>query len=109
MVIRDRLLNCDLEMEEAAMDPGASRLRTFLDITLPLIVPSVMASALFCFTISMGEFLLSFFLIANELTTHVYLYSLMPFTFTPAGNAAAVLIILFPTTSGDPDHTFLPP
>ena len=97
MVIRDRLLNFDLEMEEAAMDLGASRLRTFLDITLPLIVPSVMAAALFCFTISMGEFLLSFFLIGNELTLPVYLYSLMRFSFTPAVNAAAVLIILFPT------------
>jgi len=96
MVIRDRLMNFDLNMEEAAMDLGATRLRTFWDITLPLIIPSVMAAALFCFTISMGEFLLSFFLIGNELTLPIYLYALMRFTFTPAVNAAAVLIILFP-------------
>lgn len=99
MVIRDRLLNFDLEMEEAAMDLGATRLRTFLDVTLPLIIPSVLAAALFCFTISMGEFLLSFFLIGHELTLPVYLYSLMRFTFTPAVNAAAVLIIVFPTVA----------
>jgi spermidine/putrescine transport system permease protein len=58
---------------------------------------AVLAAALFCFTISLGEFLLAFFLIGHELTLPVYLYSLMRFTFTPAVNAAAVLIILFPT------------
>ena len=97
MVIRDRLLNFDLEMEEAAMDLGATRLRTFWDVTLPLILPSILAAGLFCFTISLGEFLLAFFLIGNELTLPVYIYSLMRFTFTPAVNAAAVLIIIFPT------------
>lgn len=58
---------------------------------------AVLAAALFCSTISLGEFLLAFFLIGHELTLPVYLYSLMRFTFTPAVNAAAVLIILFPT------------
>jgi spermidine/putrescine transport system permease protein len=99
MVIRDRLLNFDLELEEAAMDLGATRLRTFRDVTLPLIIPSILAAGLFCFTISLGEFLLAFFLIGHELTLPVYLYSLMRFTFTPAVNAAAVLIILFPTVA----------
>jgi spermidine/putrescine transport system permease protein len=97
MVIRGRLENFDLEMEEAAMNLGATRLRTFWDITLPLIIPSVLAAALFCLTIYLVEFLLAFFLIGHELTLPVYLYSLMRFTFTPAVNAAAVLIILFPT------------
>jgi spermidine/putrescine transport system permease protein len=97
MVIRDRLMNFDRELEEAAMDLGATRGRTFWDVTLPLILPSVMAAGLFCFTISLGEFLLGFFLIGNDLTLPVYLYSLMRFTFTPTVNAAAVLIILFPT------------
>jgi spermidine/putrescine transport system permease protein len=88
LVIRDRLLNFDLAIEEAAMDLGATHLRTFIDITLP--------AGLFCFTISLGEFLLAYFLIGNELTLPVYLYGLMRFTFTPAVNAAAVLIISFP-------------
>jgi spermidine/putrescine transport system permease protein len=96
LVIRDRLLNFDLELEEAAMDLGASRLRTFKDITLPLIAPAMMAAGLFCFTISLGEFLLAFFMIGNELTLPVYLYGKMRFTFTPAVNAAATMIIAFP-------------
>jgi spermidine/putrescine transport system permease protein len=96
LVIRDRLLNFDLELEEAAMDLGASRLRTFKDITLPLIAPAMMAAGLFCFTISLGEFLLAFFMIGNELTLPVYLYAKMRFTFTPAVNAAATMIIAFP-------------
>lgn len=96
MVIRDRLLNFDLTIEEAAMDLGATPLRTFRDITLPLIMPALLAAGLFCFTISLGEFLLAFFLIGNELTLPVYLYGLMRFTFTPAVNAAATIIISFP-------------
>lgn len=96
MVVRDRLLNFDRRLEEAAMDLGANPLRTFRDVTLPLILPGVLAAALFCFTISMGEFLLAFFLIGNELTLPVYLYGLMRFTFTPAVNAAAAVIISVP-------------
>jgi len=96
MVIRDRLLNFDLELEEAAMDLGASRFRTLRDITLPLISPAILAAGLFCFTISLGEFLLAFFMIGNELTLPIYLYGKMRFTFTPAVNAAATMIIAFP-------------
>ncbi len=94
--IRDRLLNFDMELEEAAMDLGATRLRTTLDITLPLIVPAILAGALFCFTISLGEFLLSVFLIGNQMTLPVYLYGLMRFTFTPTVFAAATFIVVFP-------------
>lgn len=94
--IRDRLLNFDIELEEAAMDLGATRLRTFFDITLPLIVPALLAGALFCFTISLGEFLLSVFLIGNKMTLPVYLYGLMRFTFTPEVFAAATFIVAFP-------------
>jgi spermidine/putrescine transport system permease protein len=97
MVIRDRMLNFDIELEDAAMDLGAGRWRTLRDITVPLLMPAILAAGLFCFTISLGEFLLAFFLIGHELTLPVYLYSLMRFTFTPAVNAAAVLIITFPT------------
>ncbi|MBW2593718.1 MAG: ABC transporter permease [Deltaproteobacteria bacterium] len=96
MVIRDRLLNFDMALEEAAMDLGANPLHTFRDVTLPLIMPALLAAALFCFTISFGEFLLAFFLIGNELTLPVYLYGLMRFTFTPAVNAAATMIISLP-------------
>jgi spermidine/putrescine transport system permease protein len=99
MVIRDRLLNFDIQFEEAAMDLGAGRWRTLREITIPLLMPAILAAGLFCFTISLGEFLLAFFLIGNELTLPVYLYSLMRFTFTPAVNAAAVLIISFPTVA----------
>jgi spermidine/putrescine transport system permease protein len=94
--IRDRLLNFDLELEEAAMDLGATRLRTFFDITLPLIIPALLAGGLFCFTISLGEFLLSVFLIGNQMTLPVYLYGLMRFTFSPEVFAAATFIVAFP-------------
>lgn len=109
MVIRDRLLNFDLQLEEAAMNLGATRARTFRDITLPLTMPAFLSAGLFCFTISLGEFLLSFFLIGNELTLPVYLYSLMRFSFTPAVNAAAVLVISFPAAAVVAAALFLKP
>lgn len=95
-VIRDRLLNFDLQLEEAAMDLGASRLRTLRDITIPLIFPAMLAAGMFCFTISLGEFLLSLFLNGSDVTLPVYIYSRMRFDFTPTVNAAATMIVAFP-------------
>lgn len=96
MVIRDRLLNFDTALEEAAMDLGAGRLRTLCDITIPLITPAIIAAGMFCFTISLGEFLLSLFLNGTDLTLPVYIYSRMRFDFTPSVNAAATMIVSFP-------------
>ena len=59
-------------------------------------MPAIGAAGLFCFTISLVEFLLEHFLIGNELTLPVYLYGLMRFSMTPAMNAGAALIISFP-------------
>jgi spermidine/putrescine transport system permease protein len=96
VVIRDRLLNFDLSLEEASFDLGASRKRTFLQITLPLIAPSIIAAMLFMFTLSIGEFILAVFLLGSEPTFPVYLASQMRFGLSPVLNAAATVIILVP-------------
>jgi spermidine/putrescine transport system permease protein len=93
LMIVARLTDFDTALEDAAMDLGAKPLRTFFDITLPLILPAVMAAALFSFTLSLDEFIIAFFLIGNELTLPVYLFAMMRFSFTPAVNAIATIII----------------
>jgi spermidine/putrescine transport system permease protein len=59
--VRARLSGFDRSIEEAAMDLGANRVRTFLEITLPIITPGIIAGAVLSFTLSVDDFIISFF------------------------------------------------
>lgn len=96
LIVRDRLLNFDMELELASMDLGATRPRTFFQVTLPLIAPSITAAAILIFLASLGEFLLSFFLIGNTSTLPVFLASQMRFALTPTVNAVATVMVVVP-------------
>lgn len=93
VVVGARLVNFDVSLEEAAMDLGARPVRTFFDVTLPLISPAIIAGALFVFTLSFDDFILSFFLIGNTNTMPTYIFGLIRYFMTPAVNAAATLVI----------------
>jgi spermidine/putrescine transport system permease protein len=93
VVVSARLVNFDVSLEEAAMDLGARPVRTFFDVTLPLISPAIIAGALFVFTLSFDDFILSFFLIGNTNTMPTYIYGLIRYFMTPAVNAAATMVI----------------
>ncbi len=56
IVVRARLSGMDRSIEEAAQDLGASPVQTFLLVTLPMILPGVMAGALLAFTLSFDDF-----------------------------------------------------
>jgi spermidine/putrescine transport system permease protein len=76
LVIVPRLRTLDESIVEAARDLGADNLRAFLLVTLPLIVPALISSALICFTISFDEFAIASFLAPpNSPTYPVFLYS----------------------------------
>lgn len=75
------------------MDLGARPSRTFLDITLPLIMPAVVAGALFIFTLSFDDFILSFFLIGNNNTLPTYIFAQIRYFLTPEVNAVAAIVI----------------
>jgi ABC-type spermidine/putrescine transport system permease subunit II len=84
----------DIELEQAARNIGASALRTFFTITLPLAAPGIMASAIFVFLESLDEFTGSFFVGAPEVTT----LPLLLFTASMAGNyqiSSVTALILF--------------
>ena len=79
LVVAARLVGFDPSLEEAAMDLGANYWVTLSRVTLPIASPALLAAFLMSFTTSFDEFALSFFLIGNETTLPVYLYSQLRF------------------------------
>lgn len=69
----------DKAMEEASADLGANAWWTFWRVTLPLVLPGVVASLLLCFTISFDEFIIAFLLAGTEPTLPIYIYSQLRF------------------------------
>lgn len=95
-VISARLSGSDPALEESAMSLGASPIVTFLKITFPLMLPGVIAAALFCFTVSFDNFVISYFLAPPGISTlPVQIYSAIRKGFTPEINAIATIIIAF--------------
>ncbi len=99
VVVRARLAGLDRSTEEAALDLGASHLVTFWRITLPDLLPGVLAAALLAFTFSFDDFVTSFFLAGpGSATLPVKLYSLVKYGISPVVNAIATCIMLVTLT-----------
>ena len=94
MVIRARLAGFDVAQEEAARDLGASEWRVFRDILLPFLRPALVAAALLAFTLSLDDFVVTFFTSGpNTVTFPVKIYSMVRFSVTPEINAASTVLI----------------
>ena len=94
LIVASRLQGFDRSLERAAADLGANPLRTFRYVILPLIAPAVIAGAVFAFTLSLDEFVITFFIIGPEITLPIYIYTQIKFGITPAINAVATLLIV---------------
>ena len=82
----------DRRLEEAAQNLGASRWRTFLEVTLPLIRPGIFAGGMFAFIISFDQFEVSLFLVdTNEVTFPIQLFNYLRFSFDPTIAAASLV------------------
>src|SRR5436305_3259309 len=79
LVLVPRLDQIDVSLEEAAFDLGASRLRTFRSITLPLILPAIVSAFLIAFTTSFDEYAVASFVVGTRVTFPIYLYSALRF------------------------------
>jgi spermidine/putrescine transport system permease protein len=98
IVVRARLADMNPRFEEAARDLGANEWRTFWRITFPLILPGIISGALLAFTLSLDDFVITFFLSGPGTTTlPVFVYGLLKLTVTPEINAISTLILLFST------------
>jgi spermidine/putrescine transport system permease protein len=95
LVVRARLAGFDRSVEEAAMDLGANEWTTFRRVTLPIIAPGVLSGALLAFTISLDDFIITFFTTGPGATTlPIYVYGLLRRTVTPEVNALSTIWIL---------------
>jgi spermidine/putrescine transport system permease protein len=95
IVVRARLAGLDPTLEEAARDLGANEWRTFRHVTLPLILPGVLAGGMLAFTLSLDDFVVSFFTSGPGSTTlPILIYSSVKRGVTPDINALSTLIIL---------------
>lgn len=94
LVVRARLQGFDKSVEEAAMDLYANEWTTFWRVTLPLIFPGVLSGALLAFTLSLDDFITTFFTTGPGATTlPIYVYGLLRRVTTPELNALATIWI----------------
>lgn len=95
MVVRSRLASFNREQEEAAKDLGASEGQVFRDVLIPHIKPALVAGALLAFTLSLDDFVITYFTSGPDtITFPVKVYSMVRFSVTPEVNAASTLLII---------------
>ena len=95
IVVRARLATMDPSLEEAGRDLGANYLQTFWRITLPILMPGVLAGALLAFTLSLDDFVVTFFNAGVGTTTlPLFVYGMLKQRVPPEINAISALMIL---------------
>lgn len=95
IVVRARLAGMDDGIFEAARDLGATPWQTFKYVTLPLIMPGVVAGALMAFTLSIDDFVITFFTSGVGVKTlPLQIYSMIKIAVTPEVNAISTLLML---------------
>ncbi len=94
VVVQSRLSDFDRSLEEAAMDLGASPLRTFFDITLPIIAPALVSGWLLGFTLSLDDLVIASFVSGpGSSTLPMVIFSKVKLGVSPDVNALATIII----------------
>jgi len=95
LVVQARLQGFDKSFEEAAMDLGANEWTTFRRVTFPMILPGVLSGALLAFTLSLDDFVITFFTNGPGSTTlPIYVYGLLRRIITPQVNALSTVWVL---------------
>lgn len=94
VVVRARMASFDRALAEASLDLGASEWQTLRNVTLPHMRPALIAGALLAMTLSLDDFVITFFTSGPEtLTFPVKVYAMVRFGATPAVNAASTVLI----------------
>lgn len=93
-MVKARLVGMDPALEEAALDLGASKIRVFFDITLPLILPAVLSGVMLAFAMSFDDVVISIFVTGPRVNTlPVKIYTKLKTGVTPEVNALATLML----------------
>ncbi len=94
--VQARMAGIDRSLSEAARDLGATPWQCFLKITLPLLSPGIIAGALMAFTLSIDDFVITFFVAGvGSSTLPLQIYSMVKIAVTPEVNAISTLLMLF--------------
>jgi len=94
VVVRARLVGFDRSLEDAAQDLGANEIQTFRHVTLPLLMPAILGGALLAFTLSLDDFVITFFTAGVGSTTlPLRIYSMVKLGITPEINAVSTLML----------------
>jgi ABC-type spermidine/putrescine transport system permease subunit II len=93
LLVAARLQGFDTALERAAADLGANSFQRLRRIVLPLILPAILAGALFAFTLSLDEFIITYFLIGGHNTLPIFIYTQVKFGITPEVNAVASMLL----------------
>ena len=95
ITVNARLEGMRQELEQAAMDLYATPFQTFRYVTLPLAMPGIVAGALMAFTLSIDDFIISFFVAGpNSTTLPLYIYAMVKRGISPEINALSTLLML---------------
>jgi ABC-type spermidine/putrescine transport system permease subunit II len=94
LIVASRLQGFDRSLEWAAADLGASPRQAIRHIILPLIAPAILAGALISVTLSIDEFVITWFTVGSQPTLPTYIYTKVKFGVTPEVNAVATVMLV---------------
>lgn len=92
--VKARFDGYDVSLEEASVDLGASRLRTFFSITLPMLAPGITGGALLAFSLSIDDVIISYFVSGQTMTFPLLVFQSVRTGVSPDVNALSMLILL---------------
>ena len=94
MTVRARIRGFDWTLEDASLDLGASSTRTFFKVTLPLVVPGIVAAAMLSFALSLDDFIITYFVSGSTVTYPLYVNAATKAAVPPQINVLATAILL---------------
>jgi spermidine/putrescine transport system permease protein len=93
LIVRARIAGMDRTLIEASQDLYATPWATFRQVTLPQILPAVVAGFLLSFTFSFDDFIIAFFVAGSETTLPIYIFASIRRGVTPEINAIGTLVL----------------
>jgi len=97
VTVRARLVGFDRHLEEAAMDLGANEWVTFAKVTLPLIMPGILAAGLLAFALSIDDFVITYFNAGSTITFPLFVWGAARVATPPQINVIGTAIFLIAT------------
>jgi len=94
MTVRARVRGFDWTLEDASMDLGASPARTFFRVTLPLIVPGIVAAGMLSFALSLDDFIITYFVSGSTVTYPLFVNAAVKAAVPPQIDVLATAILV---------------